>query len=62
MKPPNVTDRLRALVVKHKTQAAAAAAIGITPVYFGDLLRGRRTPGPKVLAGLGLTKVIQETR
>ena len=52
----NVIDRLHELVTRHGTQAKAAASLGITAVYFGDLLRGRRDPGPRVLAAIGLRK------
>ena len=56
-----VVDRLYALVTRHGTQAKAAASIGITAVYFGDLLRGRRAPGPRVLKALGLRKTVHQS-
>ncbi|MDV2988560.1 MAG: hypothetical protein P3T54_00135 [Dehalogenimonas sp.] len=37
-------------------QKAAAKALKISPQYFGDIMRGNREPGPKVLAELGLER------
>ncbi len=50
----HVVARLRALCNEHGTQKAAAAAIGITAIYFSDVMSGKRNPGPKVLTALGL--------
>lgn len=36
---------------------ALAREIGCAAPYLSDVYRGRRTPGPKILAFLGLTKV-----
>ena len=40
------------------TQTAVAKELGITPAYLGDVLRGKREPGPSVLNALGLRSVI----
>lgn len=50
--------KLKALVKQHSSQQAAAEALGITPQYFGDLLRGRRECSEKVLAKLGLRRIV----
>ena len=34
--------------------AQFAREVGITKSYMGDILKGKRTPGPKVLRYLGL--------
>jgi transcriptional regulator with XRE-family HTH domain len=40
------------------TQAALARELGITAVYLGDVLSGKREPGPKILDALGIRRVI----
>lgn len=35
-----------------KTQKALAAELGVTAQYLGDVLRGRRYPGPKIEQGV----------
>jgi transcriptional regulator with XRE-family HTH domain len=47
---------LRAFVRYHLTQRDAAAALGISPAYLSDLLRGQRTFSARVLARLGLRR------
>lgn len=37
-------------------QRAAALRLGVSPSYLGDVLRGRRAPGPKILEALGLRR------
>jgi hypothetical protein len=39
------------------TQKAAAERIGVSEQYLCDVLQGRRKPGPKLVAGMGYTKV-----
>lgn len=34
-----------------------AAELGISKQYLGDVLRGRRDPGPPILKALGIKKV-----
>lgn len=53
---------LAALVAKHGTQKRAAAAIGVSVVYFHDVLKGHRPAGAKILKALGLVKVIQRVQ
>lgn len=38
------------------TQAAYAKEIGVSAQFLGDVYRGRRAPGPRVLDYLGLEK------
>ena len=40
------------------TQTAIAKELGITPAYLGDVLRGKRDPGPSLLNALGFRRVI----
>lgn len=40
-------------------QAAWAAANGMSAAYVSDVLNSRREPGPKVLAALGLRKIVR---
>lgn len=45
------------------SQRALADRLGVTPAYLGDVLRGRRDPGPAILEALGLEKdVIYRSR
>jgi DNA-binding transcriptional regulator YdaS (Cro superfamily) len=49
---------LRALIVAHGSQRAAAKALGISEVYLSDLKHGRRPMSAKVLAKLGLQRIV----
>lgn len=40
------------------TQAKVAKDLGITQAYLNDILRGKRDPGEKLLAALGLQRRI----
>ena len=40
------------------TQAALAKELGITAAYLGDVLNGKREPGPTLLNALGFRRVI----
>lgn len=51
--------RILALIETHGSQKNAAAALGMSAQYLSDVLRGRRTPGPKILKALGLTAVTE---
>lgn len=53
--------RLKAVVDEEGSVRKAAQEIGISAAYLGDLLRGRREPGDKVLQYLGLKKVVYRT-
>jgi hypothetical protein len=41
--------KLRALVREHGSQQKAADVMGVSRIYFGEVLRGTRAPGPKIL-------------
>ena len=56
MSDKTVMDRVRALVATLGTREKAARRLGVSVAYLGELLRGTRTPGPKVLAALGMRK------
>ncbi|KKK63354.1 hypothetical protein LCGC14_2995130 [marine sediment metagenome] len=40
------------------TQKAWAENRDLSPQYISDVLNGRREPGPLILAGLGLRRVV----
>ncbi len=40
-------------------QVAVAKAFNVSPAYLSDVMVGRRDPGPKILAGLGLERVVR---
>ena len=53
-----MTDRelrslLRAAIKAAGSQKAFADLCGVTPPYLTDILKGRRTVGPKILKQLG---------
>ena len=54
----NPQRQMERLVSDLGSQAAAAAALGIGPSYFGDLLRGRRNVSDAVLRKLGLRRIV----
>jgi hypothetical protein len=58
MKGLNAFELLQEFCGQYETEAAAARALGITKPYLADLLRCRRSAGPKVLAKLGLKRVL----
>lgn len=58
MTKTDVLNALRAVVKRHKTQSAAATALGVTPPYLHDVLNGRREPGPRILKALGLERAV----
>lgn len=37
---------------------AYAKEIGVSPQYLIDVIKGRSPPGPKMLAALGMTRVV----
>ena len=56
MKHAEIISKLRKLVELHGSQEKAAAKLGLSQAYLGELLRGTRTPGPRVLKALGLVR------
>lgn len=49
---------LRRFVAQHRTQRAAAKALGISEPYLTDLLKGHRGLSNMILAGLGLAREV----
>lgn len=41
------------------SQSAWAEANGMSPAYVSDVLNSRREPGAKILAALGLRKIVR---
>ncbi len=54
--------QMERLVSELGSQAAAAAALGIGPSYFSDLLRGRRNVSDSMLRKLGLRRIVVRGR
>lgn len=51
-----IIKRLLEAVHECGSREKAASKLGISLSYLGELLRGTRQPGPKVLSALGLRK------
>jgi transcriptional regulator with XRE-family HTH domain len=58
MTKEKVIDLLLLRVEKAETNKAAAEALGVSPQYLGDVLRGRTEPAGKMLAALGIERVV----
>ena len=54
-------DRLRQLEKKHGSQGAAAEVLGISRIYFHDMLRGRRGVSARIMDLLGLKRIVVES-
>jgi hypothetical protein len=55
------TDKLLARLAarcEKSTMTAVAEELGISKQYLCDVLKLRRSPGPKVLAGMGLDREV----
>jgi transcriptional regulator with XRE-family HTH domain len=57
-----LVELLQRKVQRAGTQAALAKELGITAAYLGDVLHGKREPGPKLLNALGFRRVITSSR
>lgn len=53
-----LTKRLQSDIKRAGSQRKWAAEHDVTGQYVCDLLRGRREPGPKILAALGVRRVV----
>lgn len=53
-----VIERLRAACVAAGGQAAFAKANGMTASYVGDVLQGKRAPAERILAAIGIERLI----
>ena len=58
MKEIDPLKALEAFVAKHKTQAAAAAALGVSRPYLSDILNGRRDFSDAILEKLNLRRIV----
>ncbi len=56
MTDSEIRARLRACAASAGSQRQLALKIGVSAVYLGDVLRGRRDPGPMILEWLGLER------
>lgn len=45
-------------VRQHDSMRDAARAWKVSAAYLGDVLNGKREPGPKILKRLGMVKVV----
>ena len=53
---------LARMVVKVGGQKTLATKMGVSQAYLSDILRGRRDPGPRVLAFLGLRRTYERVK
>ena len=57
-----VVKRIRDLVNKAGSQRIIAQRFGVSDAYLGDVLKGQRKPGPKILKHLGLERDLEAYR
>ena len=57
----DVIKLLDRMVDRAGSRAALAKEIDVSPAYIGDVLLGKRDPGPAILNVLGLRRHIQIT-
>ena len=62
MKEIHPHDALAKLVIRCGSQRAAAETMGISEPYLSDLMRGHRTLNDRLLAKLGLRRIVVEDR
>ncbi len=58
MREINALDALLAYVERFPTRGDAASALSISKQYLSDMLHGRRDLSPRLLAKLGLKRVV----
>ena len=56
-----VNELLYRMVKRACSRSALAKEIGVSPAYIGDVLLGKRDPGPAILNVLGLRRQVQIT-
>jgi DNA-binding transcriptional regulator YdaS (Cro superfamily) len=56
-----VNELLYRMVKRAGSRSALAKEIGVSPAYIGDVLLGKRDPGPAILNVLGLRRQVQIT-
>lgn len=57
-----VIEAMQALLKQHGSSKAAADALGISPQYWSDIVRGRRDLSDNVLEKLGFVRTITYSR
>lgn len=58
----NLAQRELAARCKGRTHTGVAREIGVSRSFLGRVLKGRKAPGPRVLAWLGLEEVVTYRR
>lgn len=60
MTEEQVIDKIRKLVAATPASnvSEVARTLGVSPQYLHDVLNGKREPGPSILQGLGVQKVV----
>lgn len=58
LKLDQVMNIIAAQLKRAGTQKALASDLGISQAYLNDVLQGRREPAGKLLAALGLERVV----
>lgn len=53
-----IRQMLRSRAVEAGSQRALAKELGVSEVYMGNVIMGRKTPGPAILGPLNLRRVI----
>ncbi len=61
MSPAQLLHSLRERA-QQTSQLKLARELGVSPTYLNDVLKGRREPGEKILAGLGLRRSVTYRR
>lgn len=56
--PSQVRDLLRLRIEETGSARAASRALGVSAAYLIDVRHGRRAAGDRILAGLGLVRVV----
>lgn len=58
----NTAALIASIKVYPGTQKDIAARLGVSATYLGEVLRGIKEPGPKILAAMGLERVVTYQR
>lgn len=61
MTKAQVIARIKVKMKAYPTARAAAAALNVAPSQLGEVLMGRRDPGPQLLEAMGLQRVTTYT-
>ena len=58
MNETNAIEALEAFVARHGSQEKAAKALGVKQAYVSQMINGRRDVTTRVLAKLGLKRIV----